>query len=180
MSTGRSRKVRWYFWWGWSTQKLESWLEKEARNGWHLVHADRWLNRFHFEKGPAKQVRICVDYQSGEPTDEYWTLFEDAGWEAVAQDLGYYIWRTEYEGAARPEIFSDVDSLIQRNRRLMGMLGLILLLQIPAWTSTYLFGLWRGSFGRVFGPVYLVLLLLLVGSIAAIYLTNHRLRARKP
>lgn len=176
----RSRKVRWFFWWGWSTEKLEAWLEKEARSDWHLVRADRWLNRFHFKKGPAKQVRYCVDYQYGEPTEEYWTLFEDAGWEAVAEDWGYYIWRTEYEGTNRPEIFSDVDSLIQRNRRLMGLVLLALVIQIPAWVSGFLLSLWQMPIGKVLIPLYLFFFVVLVGTLLAIYRTNNKLRARKP
>ncbi|NLN28787.1 MAG: DUF2812 domain-containing protein [Firmicutes bacterium] len=180
MKEAPSKKSRWFFWFGWATEKLEAWLEKEARLGWHLVWADRGLNRFHFRKGPAKQVRICIDYQPGQPADEYWTLFQDAGWELVAEGFGYYIWRTEYEGADRPDIFTDVDSLIQRNQRIMAILVFILLCQLPSWSSSFLFGWWKSAYVKVLLGAYALTCLVLAGYVVAIHRANARLRARRP
>lgn len=170
---------RWFFWVGWSTERLEAWLEGLAREGWHLTKADRWLNRFHFVKGPAKQVRICVDYQTGQVPEEYRTLFRDAGWHLVAEEMGYYMWRTEYEGAKRPEIFSDVDSLIERNRRLMGLVFIVLIAQVPVWTLGLFTRLWQMRFGKPLLIVYGVLISIAFLIVIGILRYNMKLRSRK-
>lgn len=178
--TSNRRRTRWFFWFGWSPERLERWLEESAMQGWHLIGADRFLNRFHFERGPSKRVRYAIDYQHTEPSDEYWTLFEDAGWQRVVEGLGYYIWRTEYEGAEPPEIFSDLDSLIQRNLRIMWILVVLLVAQIPAWISGFLLGLWQKPFGKPLLVLYVVTLAILLLSIGAVQRRNSYLRSRRP
>lgn len=177
---GNKKRTRWFFWFGWSTEPVERWLEQAARQGWHLVWTDRFLNRFHFERGESKRVRYAVDYQFAAPSDEYWTLFEDAGWELVAEGLGYYIWRTEYEGAERPEIFSDVHSLIERNQRIMWLLIVLLLAQVPAWISSFLLGWWEKPFGRPVLALQATVVVILLLSIGAIQRRNAYLRSRQP
>src|SRR5690606_7217552 len=91
-----------FFWWGWYTDRVESWLEEKAAQGWRLVKADRSLTRFHFVRDQPKKVRICADYQAPR-SEEYEAICKDAGWELVAaDDTGWYLWRMEYSGF-RPE-----------------------------------------------------------------------------
>lgn len=171
---------KWFYWWGWSTTRLEGWLEQMAARGWHLVKADHLLLRFHFAVGEPKRVRVCIDYQST-VNDEYHSLFSDAGWELVAEGYGYYIWRSEYEDARRPEIFSDIDSLIDRNRRIFSMMMLALLIQPPAWVvaQPVLTRVAQYSVGRVLLALYVLVLVIGVGSLTAILRQNRRLRRMK-
>lgn len=129
MSKQTITTTHWFRWWGWQTEIIESWLEEKAAQGWHVVSVDCWLMRFRFVRDTPKQIRYCADYQSG-PTAEYQTIFEDAGWNLVSKVGGWYIWRMEYEGD-RPQIFSDVDSLIGRNNRLIGIVAACLSAQTP-------------------------------------------------
>lgn len=120
----------WFGWWGWYTDKLEAWLETKALQGWHVTGADQAVMRFRFERGESRRVRYCADYQ--EKLDpHYLTLCQDAGWELVSMGYSWYIWRMEYAGA-RPEVISDLDSLLDRNVRLRRLLAGAVLPGLPA------------------------------------------------
>lgn len=105
-------------WWGWAPQVIEAWLEEQAAKGWHMVGATFMAMRFRFRQDAPAKVRYCADYQS-EDTKNYRQLYQDAGWELVYFGSGgWYIWRKEYTDV-RPEIYTDVDSMIDRNKRLL-------------------------------------------------------------
>lgn len=125
------RAVKW--WWGWEPEILENWLEKKEAEGWHLFNVNAQIV-FNFVKSEPRKVRYCADYQSTlDP--EYKAIFQDAGWELVYKSAGWYIWRMEYTGE-RPDIYTDIESLMGRNKRLMGILGLIALAEMPIVVTT--------------------------------------------
>lgn len=118
-------------WWpAWKPEKMEAWLEEMEANGWRLVQVKWSATRFYFEKGEPRKVRYCLDYQT-EKDASYARLFQDSGWEMTYTNGMWYIWKMPYS-AERPEIYSDLDSLIERNKRLMNLFGLIALIQVPA------------------------------------------------
>lgn len=159
--------VRWFGWFGWYTENLEAWLEAQAARGQHLTKADRWLNRFHFIEGPPEQARFCVDFP-GAVDDEYKTIFQDAGWELIANDLGWYVWRARYTGDVRPEAFNDLQPLIDRNTRILIVMGAVLaalLAQIPIQTA--LSKVTRPVLASPFGKVAVGAYVLLTGIVAA-------------
>ena len=162
------------WWWGWNPDKIEHWLESMEANGWHLFHADMGAVRFHFEKHEPGQVRYCVDYQD-KITPEYRSLFEDAGWELVYTGLGWYIWRMAYD-AERPEIYTDSDSLISRNNRLMGVLGATVAMQLPLYFvligGTYL----ARPFTAAFGVFFIVEAVLFVYGLLKILKYNEKMK----
>lgn len=121
------------WWWGWEPEKVENWLEEMESQGWHLYNATGIGIRFHFVEGEPRKVRYCADYQNS-VKPEYKSIFEDAGWQLVYSGFGWYIWRMEYQGE-RPEIYTDIESLIGRNNRLMTILGAAAALQVPLMTS---------------------------------------------
>jgi hypothetical protein len=82
---------------------------------------------FIFDK-PDKTI-YCVDYND-KPGTEYLSIINDDGWELVNKCGGWVLWRKDYEDS-RPEIFTDVQSLIDRNKRLMIPLLVAMVLQIP-------------------------------------------------
>ncbi len=115
------RVFKW--WWAWSHDRIENWLEEMEAQGWNLFHVDCIAVRFHFTKGKSRRMRYCTDYQP-KIDPEYKNVFFDAGWELVYSENGWYIWRMEYQGT-RPEAYSDVDSLIERNKRFIWIISML-------------------------------------------------------
>src|SRR5665648_303672 len=64
--------------------------------------------------GPAT-YRYVVDVQ-GRPRLDYLTTYQDFGWEHLGRTSNIHLWRRAYDGA-RPEAFTDADSLRARSRR---------------------------------------------------------------
>lgn len=113
-------KTSWHWWWGWNPEDIETWLEAMERGGWNLVHVGFLGVRFRFRGGECRQVRYCVDYQNN-PDAEYHSLLADDGWHLVWRELGWHLWQKPYVHE-RPNIFTDMASLVQRNRRLSTVL----------------------------------------------------------
>lgn len=170
--------TRWFFWSNWSTEKVEEWLEAQAARGWHLVKADRLMLRFHFQRDTPKTVRYCVDYPD-EATDEYHTIFNDGGWDLAATDLGWYIWRMEYSGDRRPELFNDVEPLIARNNRLLLLFGGALLGQVGIVVTDAGNWLVASPIGRAILVPYGMLILFIFAAFIATYRHNRRLQDRR-
>lgn len=167
----------WFWWSSWAPERLEEWLEAQAAKGWQVVKADRWLLRFHFQRSSPRTIRVCADFPADSSSD-YRLLFEDAGWELLSNQPGWYLWQMEYSGA-RPEAFTDVDSLIGRNARLLAIflagfvgMGYVLLTSRTVWQmeSGVRVALW------VLALVLLLALLLMLGATAA---TIFKLRERR-
>lgn len=116
------------WWWGWNPEKIEDWLEKMEVEGWHLYNITGLAIRFHFVKEDPKKVRYCADYQST-IGPEYKAIFQDTGWELVYSSMGWYIWRMEYADV-RPDIYTDIDSMLDRNKRLITLLGFIAVVEV--------------------------------------------------
>ncbi|MCX7922424.1 MAG: DUF2812 domain-containing protein [Clostridia bacterium] len=98
---------------------IEKWLEDLEAKGWNLSKPSLGAFLFHFVKGEPRRIRYCYDYQSKRDR-EYERIFTDLGWTLIYYSCGTYIWSMEYDGE-RPEAFSDYDSLISRNKRLISM-----------------------------------------------------------
>ncbi len=114
-------KTSWFYWWAWSSEKMELWLEKLELEGWNLYQVDFAGIRFKFKRGVKQSIRYCVDFQ---PliNDDYITLFQEDGWELLWSGAGgWYLWKKSYQDE-RPEIFTDTNSLIDRNNRLTRIL----------------------------------------------------------
>lgn len=127
-----NKKVfRW--WWSWESEKIEKWIEAQEGQGWNLVKVKSNLMRFQFVKGSPRTMRYVFDYQNNVDID-YKQLYEDAGWEQVYAKDNWYLWRKSYpadQPELRPEIYSDVDSIIQRNNRIKKTLITVGLVLIP-------------------------------------------------
>lgn len=115
-------KTSWFWWWGWSPEKLENWLEHMEAQGWNLFQVDYGGIRFKFKKGIPRRIRFGTDYQP-EGDDDYLSIFQDDGWELTWFGAGgWYLWTKSY-GEKRPEIFTDNLSLIHRNNRMTKLLA---------------------------------------------------------
>jgi len=171
--------VRWFWWSSWSTERLEEWLEEQASRGWHLEKADRLLLRCRFRRGRPKKVRYCVDFPA-EVSGDYYTLYSDAGWELVATSTGWYIWRAEYTGDRRPELFNDVQPLIERNNRLLLICALGLMSQLWIFLGPAREWFLSTTVGNIVLIPYVLVLFILVAGAGALAAQTQRLRQRKP
>lgn len=117
------------FWFAWDSDNIEQYLEEMSMRGWHVAHIDGMLVNFMFERGEPKRVRYCMDYQQ-EDKAEYKQLFVDDGWTLLQKSMGWYVWSKEYAGE-RPSIYTDADSLILRNRRIILTMVVLLITQAP-------------------------------------------------
>ena len=170
------------WWWGWNPEKIERYIEKMALQGWRLTGVSGFLVMLHFSRSDSEQIRVCVDYQPRVGAD-YVALFEDAGWECLGQSAGWYMWRKSYEGD-RPEIYSDIGSLLGRNRRIAVTLLAVLALQIPVFfvnlNSFYTrVERWRESpLALSVLVLYVAIVVMLLSALLRLLVANRRLRLR--
>ncbi|GGG76237.1 DUF2812 domain-containing protein [Paenibacillus radicis (ex Gao et al. 2016)] len=167
----REQKSEFKWWSNWAPEKLERWMEQKEATGWHLVRVSGNAIRFHYQKGEPRKMRYCVDYQN-KVDGGYVSLFEEAGWTLVYKATGWYIWGMAYEGDQRPEIYTDSDSLIERNKRLSTTLLIVLFMQFPILLVN--FGI-LSKFPLIW-IVYLVLFSFLTYGIIRLNAANHRFK----
>lgn len=180
MTKRNDTQIRWCFWLSWLPDKVETWLEEQAAAGWHLVKADRWLNRFHFRRGEPRKVRYFVDFPA-RVDDEYKFIYNDAGWEHVAEAIGWHVWRAAYEGDQRPEAFNDPEPLIERNNRIALVLIPCIVALAAVMPTIYNTTFFRGTIiGKVLIGLFIVLLLFVVACLHMVHRQNQQLKARKP
>ncbi len=124
---------RWKWWWGWNPTKVEDYLEEMTKRGWKFVSARFAMMIFEFVKDAPKNVRYVLDFNyKNKMDDEYMRIATDAGWEYVVICSGWILWRKAFK-EKRPEFFTDNQSIIERNRRLLTFLSIIVLSQIPVF-----------------------------------------------
>lgn len=164
------------WWWAWNPGKIERWLEEQERQGWNLSRISTTGLHFHFEKGPSRKIAYCIDYQSQAKAD-YFQLLSETGWSLVADGFGWYYWRQEYS-AEKPELFSETQSLIDRNNRQLLLIMILLLAQLSIFSNIVrLFKEKTDLFHKILlilqGTEFLALLVILI-----VFLTANR-RMRK-
>jgi hypothetical protein len=94
----------------------ENWLEQMAAEGWHIHHFRQWHSLvMTFQRDKPKRYRFVYDPQVA-PRQEYIATYEQFGWEYLGRMASAHFWRMEYEGE-RPQAFSDLEGLVDRNRR---------------------------------------------------------------
>lgn len=170
----RERKRVFKWWWGWNVERLERWLEERESGGWHLASINGSGLVFTFERGEPRRIAYRIDYQT-QPGEDYRLLFEDAGWALAGSGAGWYYWRMPHTGT-RPEIFTDVESLIGRNRRQMRLLAVLLAVQIP--TAVVLAGRDATPFVSAVAFIQLALVVVMGLALLRFLIANRALRSR--
>lgn len=122
------RVVRLFF--AWEDDKEERWLEQLAAEGWHLL---RGGIVFRFRRGEPAQVRYRLDYRERFKLDrsEYYGLFRDAGWEHVGDFINWHYFRSP-AGSGAPEIYSDTASRVEKYRRLLWLMLVVAVMNVPS------------------------------------------------
>ncbi|MGG1519506.1 DUF2812 domain-containing protein [Paenibacillus oryzisoli] len=153
-------------------ERIERWLEEMELQGWHLDDIDRMGTRFRFKRGEPRKMSYCADFQSRKDPN-YIRICEDAGWRQYYFGSGWYIWGTPYEGA-KPALFTDNDSLIERNNRLIGLLACVLAAQVPMFIMN-----WDRPAFLYFLIIYIPVLALIAGTLIQLAAANKRLKSKK-
>ena len=111
------RKYKLFF--AWNDDKEEAWLNKMAREGWHLKSMG-FPGSYTFSAGGPREDIYRLDFIINR-TDyhHYLQLFQDAGWEHVTEMGGWQYFRTSKQGSQIPEIYTDNASKIQKYARVM-------------------------------------------------------------
>ncbi len=94
----------------WDMERIESWLEDMALEGWYLRQDGIFAGFASFEKVEPRNVRYRLEISSAKrgifadgtdtPDDEALSLSESMGWQFVASHWQYYIYRCEDEAAS--------------------------------------------------------------------------------
>jgi hypothetical protein len=155
----------------------EAWLENLSSRGWQPKNVSKWCPIVMvFKKCKPKKYRYVLDLQTDNKFD-YVTIYEDFGWELCGKITNAFLWRMEYEGQ-RPESFTDVQTLKERNNRFFKAISFSYLLQIIIEIIiTYFFAVNINFFDRPVLVKYLVLLIL--SYIYTIYLTVTMSKIRR-
>jgi hypothetical protein len=170
-----SKKVfKW--WWGWNPNRIEQYLEIMALSGWRLIDVSVAQVFFSFVSDESKKVRYCMDYNN-RVNDEYITIIKDDGWNLVNKTAGWLMWQKEYTDI-RPSLFTDNESFIARNNRLLRFLFAIVLIQFPIFLMNIID---KDDYDHKIVSVgllvlYLVITPLFIYAIAKLILTNHNLK----
>ncbi len=108
------------WWWAWNFEEVEDWLERMEAGGLRLVETKFNGVYFCFEKCTPTKARYCIDYQN-KLTPEYITIINDDGWKLHQIGMGWYCLRKEYQEEERPELYTDFEGLIARNKVLLSI-----------------------------------------------------------
>lgn len=138
MAENISRKFKWIR--GWQDDKEESWLRGMSLKGYHLLSYS-FAGIYTFRKGEPHDYVYQLDYQpnSKKAESDYLQLFQDAGWEQVAEFLSWHYFRKEPNPGEATEVFTDAETRIAKYKRLLsvvlaaGVPSSVVLLAIPVW-----------------------------------------------
>jgi hypothetical protein len=171
----KEQKKAFKWWWGWNPGRIETWLEEEEANGWHLTHISPLGLNFTFQRGEPRKMAYCIDYQPQDKAD-YHQLYSDAGWSLINMGLGWYYWGQAYS-LIKPVIFSDTDSLIERNRRQIWLLSFISLVQLPGLLNVLRVTAQEPKpFYSIAAIIQGGVFLMLVGVLIKFLISNHKLK----
>ena len=110
----------------------EIWLEEMALQGWNIKKIGQWSSiRLSFIRTDPKKYRFVYDIQPN-PKRDYQKTYEQFGWELVGVMSSCFIWRKEYS-QERPEAFSDMQSIEDRNKRVIKAVSVSFFLFFPAF-----------------------------------------------
>ncbi len=113
--------------WAWQDEQEEAWLRAMANRGWHLISI-KVPGIYRFQRGEPKDVAYRMDFTMtrGEKYEEYLQLFRDAGWEHMGKMGNWQYFRRTAAAGEDPQIYTDPESKIQKYRRLLGSLVVIM------------------------------------------------------
>ena len=163
-------------------EKEQEWLAKQHKAGWKLLSVSAPCF-YTFEKCEAEDVVYQLDYNEEglENKSEYVQMFEDCGWEYIADMLGYsYFRKPVAEMNEKEEIFCDDASrmdMIERVFRgrmipLLVIFFLIIIPQISMMIENHFMA------GKVIFGIYIVMFVIYVIMFVQFGIQYYRLKKR--
>lgn len=148
-----------------------------AAKGWLLQSTGGLMLTFHFRKGEAARMRYALDYQEKD-TPEYRQLLGDVGWQLLGASSGWLLWGQAYHGE-RPQIYSDMDGLIQRNQRVLTLLTAVFAVQLPLGTAVMATLHNRNILANVLLAVWAVFIAVQAGVVVGVSRNLAKMKRRK-
>lgn len=110
---------------------FEHLLESLALKGWNIDKIGQFSSmKMDFIQSEPKKYRYVFDLHAF-PKKDYKEIYEQFGWEFVGQMSNCFVWRKEYNDQ-RPESFSDLESLMKRNKRVRNAVAACFVLLLAA------------------------------------------------
>lgn len=122
------RKKARKFFWAWSDEKEEVWLQRMAQEGW-ILERYSWFTYTFEAAGPSKLI-YRLDYQFGIRNQDYFMLFEEDGWKLVSAFGGWYYFCKEDDGTDKLEIYTDAQSKAAKYKHLSNAILFLVLMHI--------------------------------------------------
>jgi hypothetical protein len=116
------------FFWPWQDESEEAWLREMSQHGWHLSKPDLF-GSYTFTAGEPRDDIYRLDYRGmfRKNPQDYFQLFQDAGWEYVGGSGGWQYFRRPAASSGTDVLFSDAESKAGEYRRLLIFLVIPLL-----------------------------------------------------
>jgi hypothetical protein len=125
MMVGTKKQSRWKFGFFpvWQEGREGRWLKSMSANGWHLKKVRLFF--YQFEKGEPRDYEYVLDFvnETGADMQEYRGLIEDTGWQYIDKMSGWQYFRIDANKAKNAAIYTDTESLKDKYRRILTMLG---------------------------------------------------------
>jgi hypothetical protein len=123
------QKFRWF--WPWQDEVEEAWLMGMSKEGKHLASVSVPVF-YTFRFGSPRDYVYRLDYwiKAKKDKSDYLQFFNAAGWEYIGELSNWQYFRKEAQPGEEPEIFSDVESKIEKYRRLLAYLGFFLMILV--------------------------------------------------
>jgi hypothetical protein len=100
-----------------------------AHQGWELISPE-FPGFYTFQQSEPRDMVYRLDFITPKiDREEYYQLFDDAGWEHVGAMMSWQYFRKEAKSGENPEIYTDPESKIQKYYRLFG----VMLIFLPIW-----------------------------------------------
>jgi hypothetical protein len=116
MNTTPVKRFKWF--WACQDVEEEAWLGEMSKQGLHLK-SPGCFHRYTFQAGAPREAVYRLDFlKRSEKTEDYFQLIRDAGWEHLGEMNGWQYWRKAVQDGGTPEIFTDIESKIQKYQRL--------------------------------------------------------------
>lgn len=172
------RKAVWKFLTVLQEEKEAKWLGEMSSQGWHLIHYAPF--RYLFEKGDPKNYIYKFDFRWRiEDWDHYLSLYEEAGWEYILTFAAWRYFRCDPDNVRVPEIFTDLESRVDKYTKLMRFLGLVFIYLIVV-SITIVFNPHNDhSYGLGLKWLYGILLGIYTYILAGLYLRIREIKSKR-
>ncbi len=85
------------YWLPWNADRVATWLENMAAEGWILERTGLCMINFYFKKSEPAKIKFHLEYQNGLKNSNH-SATPDSNWRSIASRQGWTLWSREYIG----------------------------------------------------------------------------------